>query len=422
MKKLTLLLSVLILSLGYLTGLNAQEKRHKMTLHFKPMAEGYKPVKQGYFVDKLDSITFSNKVFDMGFKMTFKHKERDKGEINIVPQKDIQSWKMKIVEEWKVKNAPDDILIMRLKGDTQEQERSGVLNGTLQGLTRKMTYMIYAYGIDAEGTTGPLTRLSFSIPDFPLVGSPKIDVKFSEITHSSFKVTFKPNKDVKGYYYLGGDKASMSEAYKQTPFGAFPNLDEYVKAFGADFKTRQPHTGETSMTYNDLVPNTLHGIYIILLDQAGQPSELQVFDVTTLKKGTSQPSRIKITVLDVAHDRIKAQAEPDENTSVFRFMLVEKAKYDEDSAGLIKFLKEQPNSSNFPISTKTDIAEWHDLPANTEYYLVAVGQNGDDKWGEPTVVAVRTKPAPAGSSANPKANVIPLRASAKVGQLELNVH
>lgn len=420
MKKLTLFLSVLLLGFGCLTMLHAQDnKKHKMTLHFKPIAEGYRPVTQGYFVDKIDSITFSNRVYDMGFKITFDYKERDKGDISVLPQKDVQSWKMKVIEEWKVKNAPDEMLIVRLKEDVQEPSRFGAFTGNLQGLTRKTTYTVYAYGEDEQSTVGPLTRYTFSIPDFPLVGSPSIEAEFTDVTHSSFKVTLKPNKDVKGYYFLGGEKESMKEAYKQTPFGEFPNLEEYIKAFGTDFRTRKPHTGNVSLSYNQLIPNTLHGVYVVLLDEAGQPSDLHVFDVMTLKKGTSKPSKPKITILEVTHDKIKAQADPDENTSVFRFMLVEKAKYDEDPAGFVQFLKDQPNSINFPISTTTDVGEWRDLLANTEYYLVAIGKNGDDKWGEPVLAPVKTLPEPAGGSVKPKADVVPLR-STTAGQIRLN--
>lgn len=396
------LTTLAVLLAGVASISNCFAQKHKMILNFPPMAEGQPARVQGYFVDKIDSIKFEEGDFDMGFQIDFKHTDRDKGKLNVKKGLHVAQWKMHVMEEWKIKRVPDaGVIEGLLKRDPKIQARFEDLeNADLSGLHRGERYQVVAYGMDTENTEGDLVRYSFEVPDFPLAGNPKLDVEVKDLTTSSFKVSIKPNEDVSGYYFICDTRANGDESYKRTPWGEFPSMKTYLMMIGGDFRTRQAHKGETiDFQYSGFQPNTLYGLYMVLLDKDGQPSDLIVHDIKTLSKGTNKPAVPKLEVTEVADTYIKAKAEADENTSVFRLFCVEKQAFDKDKEGILKYIKDTPDSVGFSWQAEKDEAMWGELTPDTEYYVIAWGKNAEDKMGEPVKELVRTKKAAEATSA-----------------------
>lgn len=404
-------LAVLLASAAITSNCFAQ--KHKMILNFPPMNEGQPARTQGYFVDRIDSIKFEEGEFDMGFEVDFKHVNRGNGKLSVKKGLHIAQWKMHVMEEWKVKRVPDaGIVEGLLKRDPKIQSRFDNLeNADLSGLHRGERYQVLAYGTDSDNTEGELVRYSFEVPDFPLLGNPKLDVEVKDLGTSSFKVSIKPNEDVSGYYFICDTRANGDESYKQTPWGEFPSMKTYLMVIGGDFRTRQAHKGETiDFQYDGFLPNTLYGLYMVLLDKEGQPSDLIVHDIKTLNKGTNKPSVPKLEILEVTDNSISARAEADENTSVFRLFCVEKEVFDKDTEGMLKYIKDTPDTVGFSWQAEKDEAMWHELKADTEYYVIAWGKNAEGKMGEPVKVVVRTKKGSGATNTQPSVNQGPVMA------------
>ena len=167
-----------------------------------------------------------------------------------------------------------------------------------------------------------------------------------------------------------------------------PDLKHYVVLYGTDFKTRKPYEGEFQIVMNDFIPGTSYSVFVVLVDEDGQYSDVQEFKITTAKKGTSETAKVKVEIKEVSESAVIVVNTPDENTSSYREIVVQKSLYNE--AKMMKYLKEEPESMALPFRTEAYTSAWNKLEPGTAYYAIAIAKNADGKWGPLTKVEFTT--------------------------------
>ena len=257
----------------------------------------------------------------------------------------------------------------------------------LAGMQQGYDYTALFLPYDEFGCPGNVKRVEFKVPKGKLAGDPQIKVDFTDITPNGYTATLKPNADVKGYFFLNDLTDASARDQMMQMFG-IPDLKHYIVLYGTDFDTRKAHEGESKSVMNDFMPGTSYSVFVVLVDKDGQYSDVQEFKVTTAKKGTSETAKVKVEIKEVSESAVIVVNTPDENTSSYREIVVQKSLYNE--AEILKYLKESPESMALPYRTEAYTSAWNDLKPGTAYYAIAMAKNADGKWGPLTKVEFTT--------------------------------
>lgn len=271
------------------------------------------------------------------------------------------------------------VQIFNVEGDKEYD-----LSGMQQGYTYTALFLPY----DEVGCPGNVKRVEFTVPKGKLAGDPKIEVEFTDITETGYTATLRPNADVDGYFFLN-DLTDATARDQMMQMMHIPDLKHYIVLYGADFQTGKPHKEAEASKMTGFKPGTSYSVFVVLKDKDGQYSDVQEFKVTTKKKGTSETAKVKVEVKEVTETTATILNTPDENTSSYREMIFEKAKYNEEE--MLKFLKDTPETMELPFHTEAFTSAWDKLKPGTEYYALAIAQNADGKWGPLTKVEFKTK-------------------------------
>lgn len=399
MKQFTPTLLALMAFLLFGSSLFPQDADDRMIVHAK---DGQK---HGFRLNDVDSIKFAYSGLDLETSITGTPDAAVAGKvsINITAGTDVATMKLMFLESFMVPDDVDDrklLEISKMLNDVISVTKPGKWD--LNGLQHGYKYKAFLLPSDSTGIYGAFSRTSFALPRLPLQGNPKVDVQFSKITYATLTAKVTPNSDVQGYFFFLDTKDPTEREKIMKAFG-IPDLQHYIVKFGG--KMGKPYTAPSSIEYKDLSPNTEYQIFAVLIDAKGQYSEVQTFDVVTKKKGTSETSKIALTVKDVTATSATVSAVPNEATQWYRYLIVEQSAYNEEE--MKKFLIEEPASPQFPKDLDSASFTWSNLTPNTAYFAVAVGINGDNKPGEMTKVPFTTLKA-ASSSARSK-DILPRR-------------
>ena len=350
-----------------------------------------------YRVEHIDSIKFLTDELDMTLNPTVTpHADGTTGKMKLKVGDvggDVQSIKVILPESFMIANM-NDMQCLRLftpemaaSMGTQIFNVEGGKEYDLSGMQQGYDYTALFLPYDNLGCPGNVTRVEFKVPKGKLAGDPQIKVDFTDITPTGYTATLKPNADVKGYFFLN-DLTDATARDQMMQGMHIPDLKHYVVLYGTDFATRKAHEGESKSEMNDFIPGTSYSVFVVLVDKDGQYSDVQEFKVTTAKKGTSETAKVKVEIKEVSESAVIVVNTPDENTSSYREIVVQKALYNE--AEILKYLKESPESMALPYRTEAYTSAWNDLKPGTEYYAIAMAKNGDGKWGPLTKVEFTT--------------------------------
>ena len=352
-----------------------------------------------YRIEHIDSVKFLSDEVDLSLNPTITPHENGKTgwmklKVGMVGG-NVQNIKVIIPESFMIANM-DDMQCLRLF-TLEMSARMGVqifsVDGgkeyDLSGLQQGYTYTALFLPYDEIGCAGNVKRVEFTVPKGKLAGDPKVEVAFSDITTTGYTATITPNDDVAGYFFFNNetDDPSLDQMMQMM---RIPDLKHYIVQFGADFDTHKPHEGIQKSVMTEFKPGTSYTVYMVLIDQEGQYSDIQKFTVTTLKQGTSETARVSIEVKDITKTEATVVNTPDENTASYRETIVEKALYNEEN--IIKYLQETPDNMSLPYLSGPYTWTWSDLKPGTAYYAVAMAKNADGKWGPLTKVEFTTLP------------------------------
>ena len=208
--------------------------------------------------------------------------------------------------------------------------------------------------------------------DEPVVNEPVVDVTVDETTYTTITATFTPSEECASYHLMISTEAEMAQWA-----GAFGmDIESLVVSWGLAKNTAYTHT------WKDQVPNTEYTIYVLPKDAEGNALPMEKTKVSTEILGGEGVSVIDLEVEVLSNTSVFVTATPNEETSEYHYILIEKAYA--DSIGVdstMQILHEDPYAL-YDI----DEWEWIDLSAKTEFYAIAQGKNVNGEWGEITKV------------------------------------
>lgn len=207
-------------------------------------------------------------------------------------------------------------------------------------------------------------------PVTPEPTMPKVEVSFPEVTSTTITAHFSMNPLCFSYTFMIAEAGSMVEMMRM--FGA--TLEQCVQAWGITLTT------DSSYTWVEQTPATDFYVYTLSAGKTADQRDTVILDsvaVRTASIGGNGESVISIQVDNITASSAKVTCSPNDQTAFFKDMLITKEAfehYGQDS--VIVMLKEDPY-----IYYTTDSWTWADLESNTEYYVLAIGQNAIGQWG-----------------------------------------
>ena len=259
----------------------------------------------------------------------------------------------------------------------------------LSGLQQGYSYYAIFYVLDEYGCAGDIQFMPFDVPAAAITGNPQVKVDFLKVGATSLEIKLTPNDETLGYYYLVMPVEDPNREMMMQMMG-IPDLQHCVTLFGVDFQTRRQHVGTSEIKVDGLASGTEHAVYLVAIDQKGQYTKvIDTNRVTTKVLGTEQKAHITLSVKEKTANMAKIVCTPDENTTVYRVAVLEKAKY--DAAAVESAFKESPDEDmNIPLYAEQKTLNANGLTPNTDYVIVAMPRNLKKEWGDLTTLEFKT--------------------------------
>lgn len=195
---------------------------------------------------------------------------------------------------------------------------------------------------------------------------PEVSIAVNQTTSTTISVSFDKNDVCTRYHILADTEEGMNRWSMM--FGL--NLETLVMQWGIQCAE------DTSYTWREMTPNTPYVVYVVAL--SSDDTVLVTADAPTPFGGGNGVSTLTIAISEIGDTSARVVVTPDTNTALFKDMIIEKTVADtmqEDS--LLSLLQNDAYTYY-----ETDDWLWTTLDPNTCYYVMAVGQNGQEEWGQ----------------------------------------
>ncbi len=206
---------------------------------------------------------------------------------------------------------------------------------------------------------------------------PSVAISVENLTSFTLDAVFTPNADCAYYNFLLSTDAEMEQWSNMfnTP------IEELVTAWCTG-----NIEGVYTFNYTALVPNKEYVIYARPFDSDSVAYPMDTIHVTTCGLGGSGLSTIDVEISNITDSSAVMIATPNDETGVFYDGIITKSFFDSigvDSA--VKIIQASP----YP-QYAVDNWNWINLDAGTAYKGIAIGKNGNEEWGEATIVDFMT--------------------------------
>lgn len=391
---------------------------------------------KAYMIDRVDKMQFAKVDGPCTAAIDIKGYDDAKGELTlaITRQEGCEAFKLAVLPAVQLATITDDagvIGYVNARGAASEPYYQDFDNATLSGVNFEADteYTVVTIGMDKYNTEAGVSRANFTTPAVPIVGEPKVECEFSDITKTSFMCHFTPNNDVKTYYFVSGEKGTMQAQYEMfAPMFGFSNFGEMIKMWGVAKDVAEDYE------YKNMTSNTEYEVFVQSLDVNDNMAPYQVFEVSTLPAGGEGASVVDITTgqyinrtqtvdgADVTKPYLDINFVPNDQTWRYRLNVVLASYYDNDVDGYNNELRQEPPQPNMLGWWEYEnVSDAWQIDPNTEVVILAAGQNANGEWGEinafryTTPAAVQGMPAQRTGMAAAKANrgIIPTPRTAK---------
>ena len=237
---------------------------------------------------------------------------------------------------------------------TNGERQTEVFTKTFENLTSNTDYTIYALPVDVDGFNGEIK--SVTITTKALV--PQVEIIKGNVLTYSISASFTQNADCAKYYVLIAEATEIVDA-------------AYVEENGEE------QTAETTILWEELLPNTNYAIYALPIDVEGNEGTLNSLVVKT--KVEAGVSEVELEIEKLSETSVTLTATPNENTVLYHYIVMTKAEADAmgEDAVMQKLNENENYLTSVDVNTMT-------VESNVAYYVIAQGKNADDKWGEVT--------------------------------------
>ena len=204
--------------------------------------------------------------------------------------------------------------------------------------------------------------------------NPTVAISVDEVTACSYTCTFTPNSACDHYVFMAGYEGELDS---WLPF--MQTYEAMIDMWGISC------VGDTTHTWTDQAPNTTYIVYVLAI---GADTVVYTDTLRTLSLGGDGTSVITLSVSDIGDTCVTTTAVPNDQTSMFKDMIVTRNLFEEEGeAGIIAWLQE-----NLLNHYETDVWCWLTLEPSTDYYFVAIGMNANEEWGELATLPFSTTP------------------------------
>lgn len=400
------LLSLLIMSIAGLT-LIAQTNPNRLLVR-----ETTGNVK-GFLVENIDSIYFAKQEGRVAADVAFKeYRTGDTGDtlmLSVTRTEGCQAFRIAVLPTNRMTYLSTDALIASyLESNAPQLYWQDFENAQMTGFEFEFKddtdYTIITTGYDQYGIGCAASRADFHTPKIPLVGNPQVAWTIDDVQAKQFTITFTPNADAVGYSFCLFGRGEAEAQFQQmgAMFG-FANMGEMVRMWGLE------HEGVYTHTYTGQTPGKEYDLLIQPWDVNGTNGEIITVPVTMKKLGGEGLAQVEIVIGEFVSDADGARQyvsfTPNDQTSLYHAMLIEKDTYNEaewGEAGVLNYLKSEKDPYN-PYNPywdlfDTDNSSWTVNPGTT-YMALAIAQNINGEWGP---LASKEFTTPAASQAAPR--------------------
>ena len=287
---------------------------------------------------------------------------------------------------------------------------SGEKDWMYNSLSPRTEYVLYMYGIDAEGNAlTAVNKITFTTPAVKHLDCDFEMVVGDNITATSFSVTIVPSDNTVGYFYDVFPAAMYEEYCLSDPANLPAFIAEYIPSLASENGYTVPATVGMISAYGALTQdftsedgieaaNTYYVFAIGLGADGTATTDAKVISVTTARPPMNT---FEITQASVEDDRASFYVIPKHSESYVALFELQEYMYDEkgnplsDDQIIQAILTAQGgNISNHVYSSTASISECPLIP-NKNYWCLVFGYFGGEVTTPLTKMAFKTKPADA---------------------------
>lgn len=246
------------------------------------------------------------------------------------------------------------------------------VSGTMSDLTPNTGYTVYTLAYNVNNVRSELQITPFTTLQQGGEGEATVAITTSNITASSFDVTFAPNDQTAYYYYLVADEESLAAANITT--------DEDVVAYLMQEDRKEYDT--ISGTIGNLQFGTEYKIYAVAYNINGEQGSFAPVTVTTLSIGGDGEAVVNIEVSDVTENSFYVAFTPNDQTAYYYYYLIASAQDLEDNGlttndAILEYLESYGGEKIYEQLDGTV----YDLETGTLYKIYTFAYNGNMELG-----------------------------------------
>lgn len=384
-------LSILIASLALAIPAFSQNEEAPNRLILTDAIGNY----HGYVLDRVKDLTFAR--IDGEVKADVKIIESGLEEltVSVIKTPSCYSYILDIIPA-NTANQYDDLTIISYLGRYEHTRYyDDYPQATLSGIELEPAtdYVLVTVGYDGYGIADGVSRAPFSTPKPEIAGSPEVKAEVVDTQLKSFSVKFTPNDDVLAYYCVAGEKGTLEEQFQMFgPMMGLSSMADLIMSWGLE------RTGEQTVTWNDMSPNTEYEVYYLALDVNGNPDDYNILELSTLALGGEGEAKVDIKIGDYEYADWGGEMKPsqyitftpNDQASCYRFGVYTAEIYDGSTEEIKDELRSDPPMPMaywfFYDAMTTDFQ----IDPNTECVAIGAAKNVNGEWGEITEVRFTT--------------------------------
>ena len=387
MKKIALIALVLCFGLA----MKAQENPNRMIV--QPKSGNPK----GFLIERIDSVYFTQITGRVAADITFKEFKTGDADtiiLSVTKTPDCQAYRISCVPTVRANQwfTTDANVAAYFESTNETMYYDNFSNAEMRGFDFRFKpdskYTLVTMGYDQYGIACNASRVDFTTPKAQLVGTPTVAWTIDEVKEKSFKITFTPNSDCKGYATCSFKKGEAQQQFDQwAPMMGFVNMGDMIKQFSGSV-----YTGNRTQEWTSMDPGTEYEVYVLPLDANDNYGEMVIVPVTTKKMGGEGTAMMTITLGEFGGDQSTGYYQyvtytPNDQCGLHRDMIITKEAYNTaewGENGVLNYLKSETNPYN-PFDSYwnqygEDVAQWGVDPT-TEYIAFSIAQNANEEWG-----------------------------------------
>ena len=365
---------------------------------------------KAYAIDQVGDITFAHKDGEVkaNVEVLGYTKSDDKGDVvtvKVTRTDENSTFKIDVLPTNTVKQYDATTMARYFAMQTSSPTFSddftaGELSGFSKAFASNTSYSVVTLAYDEYGVPCEMATAEFTTPKVATIGTPSVTFSVDNLTSSSATITVTPNADCYAFYWCEFPKGGAEAQFATWgPMFNLANIGEMIKQFSG-----KAYVEATTNTWSDLAPGTDYEVMVLPVDENDNFGDLVPVYFTTKSQGGDGIAQVDINVGKyVLQNDYKLQSvtfTPNDQTSMFRDVIIEKSNFDKNGGDdwAVSYLQTEYDIEISDWNHYTTDVYTYEATPNTTYYAIAMAKNAKGEWG-PLVKKEYTTPASASAAA-----------------------